>query len=225
VERLHLIFDADDTLWEDNVFYERVVDAFVGWLEHPVFSRQTIRDLIDADQLQHAPSCGYGSAAFGRSLKRTYCRIAPARSADLQVLDELLRTVMGAPRTLIPGVPETLERLSAKHDLLLLTKGDRAEQSLKIEQSGLAGLFRRILVVSEKNEPTLRALIANEELDPVRTWVIGNSPRSDIAPAMAVGLRAVYVHNTNTWQAEALELAEDPRILRLPTVASMVEHF
>ena len=116
----------------------------------------------------------------------------------------------------IDGVPETLTELRRRHDLLLLTKGDQEEQVRKIERSGLAELFRRTLVTPEKTEATYRGVVADERLDARRTWMIGNSPKSDILPAVAAGLRAVFIAHPHTWRLEVVALPEnDPRILRV----------
>jgi putative hydrolase of the HAD superfamily len=126
---------------------------------------------------------------------------------------------------IIAGVPETLAELRSRHDLLLLTKGDQEEQVRKIERSGLASLFRRTLVTPEKNEAAYRGVVADEGLDPARTWMIGNSPKSDILPALAAGLHAVFIAHPHTWHLEIVALPDDERILRVETVRELLEYF
>jgi len=88
----------------------------------------------------------------------------------------------------------------------LLTKGAEAEQHAKIAKSGLAERFRRIIVVPEKNAAVYEDLVRAEDLDPAYTWMIGNSVKSDINPALAAGLGAVFIPNQNTWELEQAEL-------------------
>ena len=127
---------------------------------------------------------------------------------------------------IIPGVPETLAELGRRHDLLMLTKGEHAEQAGKIERSGLAHLFRRTVITPEKTADTYRDLVAEESLDPARTWMIGNSPRSDILPAVAAGLRGVLVPNPHTLRLEHDDLPDHhDRILHVPDFRSLLEHF
>jgi putative hydrolase of the HAD superfamily len=127
---------------------------------------------------------------------------------------------------IIDGVPETLTQLRRRHDLLLLTKGDQEEQVRKIERSGLAELFRRTLVTPEKTEATYRGVVADERLDARTTWMIGNSPKSDILPAVAAGLRAVFIAHPHTWRLEVVALPEnDARILRVATFRDLATLF
>jgi len=108
----------------------------------------------------------------------------------------------------------------------MLTKGEREEQQQKINASALAPYFRHIHIVDEKNVDTYRALVREHELVVETTWMIGNSPKSDIVPARAVGMNAVYIPNANTWALEHTELdADDDRILHLRLFAELLEHF
>jgi len=127
---------------------------------------------------------------------------------------------------IIEGVPTTLEALGRRHDLVMLTKGDREEQQLKIDVSSLAGHFREIVIVREKRAATYRDVIAGLDLDPARTWMIGNSPHSDVLPALEAGIRAVWVPNPNTWRLEDGEVPEDDeRVLTVGRFADLLEHF
>ena len=108
----------------------------------------------------------------------------------------------------------------------LVTRGDPAEQWAKIDASGLRGRFRHIEVVRDKDEATYRRLVDDWSLEPSRTWMIGNSPRSDIAPARAAGLGAVHIPSASTWRLELAELdPDDPRIVRLESFADLTRLF
>ena len=107
---------------------------------------------------------------------------------------------------LIPGVPETLEYLCERHDLTLFTKGNPDEQKLKIDQSGLSRYFRHTAIVKEKDAPAYRALVTEQGMAPTHTWMIGNSPKSDVNPALEAGLNAIFIPHAHTWILEKQDL-------------------
>jgi putative hydrolase of the HAD superfamily len=226
----HLIFDADDTLWENNIHFERAIEDFLDFLAHSTLSREEARAVLDEIELANFRVHGYGSAAFSRNLRQCYERLA-----ERDINDDDLRTVMAfgecilaQPMELIDGVEETLERLAEQHDLTLMTKGHAEEQQLKIDRSGLNGFFRYAEVVPEKDPAAYRSLIETLQLDPARTWMIGNSPKSDINPALAVGLNAVYIPHHATWRLEAQDLDADGRpgqLLVLERFRDLGKHF
>jgi putative hydrolase of the HAD superfamily len=127
---------------------------------------------------------------------------------------------------LLPDVEETVRYLAGRHDLMLLTKGHPEEQRLKIERSGLEALFSATAVVHEKAEETYRAIVQERQLDPAHTWMIGNSPRSDINPALAAGLNAVFIPHEHTWRLEKEEIVHtDGRLLTLRAFGELRAHF
>jgi putative hydrolase of the HAD superfamily len=226
--RQHLIFDADDTLWESNIVFEQVIEEFITWLDHPALAPDEVRAALDEIERTHSVEHGYGTKVFAVSLAVTVRRLHEREptDADLEAIARLTARLEWESLDIIPGVPETLAELGRRHDLLMLTKGERAEQAGKIERSGLAQLFRRTVITPEKTPDTYRSLVAEESLDPARTWMIGNSPRSDILPAVAAGLRGVFVPNPHTWRLEHDDLPDrHDRILHLPDFRALLEHF
>jgi putative hydrolase of the HAD superfamily len=216
--RQHLIFDADDTLWENNVVFEGVIADFISWLDHPRMTVDEVRAVMDGIEREHAARFGYGTKVFELTLGETVRRLHDGRltATDEHQIALLMARLRWDRLDIIDGVPETLADLRPRHDLLLLTKGDQEEQVRKIERSGLAELFRRTLVTPEKTEATYRGVVADEGLDARKTWMIGNSPKSDILPAVAAGLRAVFIAHPHTWRLEVVALPEDDaRILRV----------
>lgn len=221
----HLFIDADDTLWENNIYFEQAIHAFIAFLDHSRLSREEVRAVLDeVERLM-----GYGSANFTKSLVETYRRLA---EKDLQ--DEDIRQVRlfgeqirSHPLQLLDGVKETLNYLSSRHDLVLLTKGDIEEQKLKVERSGIEAFFRQVVIVPEKDVPTYHRVISEVQVDPQRTWMVGNSPRSDINPALAAGLNAVYIPHPHTWRLEheEVESAGDGRVLTLSAFAELRTYF
>ncbi|MGW3040849.1 HAD family hydrolase [Kitasatospora sp. NPDC001159] len=223
-----LIFDADDTLWENNVLFERVIDGFLDWVCAPA-EREATRALLDRIEAANAAALGYGAAVFRQSLADCLGQLAGERTptaAELARIDELLTplTDRGAIE-LIPGVADTLTALAGRHHLLLLTKGDQDEQQAKVAASTIDHHFRGIHIVAEKSVDTYRQLGAELGLDPERTWMIGNSPRSDIAPARRAGLRTVFIPHEHTWVLEHEELGPDEATLQLTAFPELLRHF
>jgi putative hydrolase of the HAD superfamily len=127
---------------------------------------------------------------------------------------------------LLPGVAATLGELARRHRLLLFTKGEPREQLRKLDRSGLRPLFTRVGVPVEKDSGTYRLLIAQAELDPERTFMIGNSPRSDINPALKAGLRAVFIAHPQTWELEHEEIdPTNPRLMVIGAFPHLLEVF
>jgi putative hydrolase of the HAD superfamily len=132
------------------------------------------------------------------------------------------------PVEILRGVPETLAYLTERHHLILMTKGNLTEQAGKVERSGLKEYFAAVEIVAEKDEATYRSLVSKYELPADDTWMVGNSPRSDINPALAAGLHAVFVPHGNTWILEHEELAAAPpaqRLLVVDQFADLQKHF
>jgi putative hydrolase of the HAD superfamily len=223
-----LIFDADDTLWENNVIFERVIGEFLDWMAHPELGRTGVRAVLDEIEAANAVVHGYGSKVFLRSLQECaeQLRRRPADALERQRIARWAQAFDAQQVELIPGVAETLAELAGRHELLLLTKGDDEEQRRKVEASELAHHFRGVHIVPEKNAGTYEGLARSHGFVPATTWMIGNSPKSDILPARAAGLNAVFIPNDNTWVLEHGELDPgDQGVLRLAKFPELLQHF
>jgi putative hydrolase of the HAD superfamily len=223
-----LIFDADDTLWENNVLFERVIDDYLDWLKHPTLDKTQLRGILDDIELANVPILGYGSKALlgslGQMFEHLYSR--PVTARETQEIDELAAALRNHQVDLIPGVSETLTELGSRHELLLLTKGHLEEQEAKLAASNLAHHFSGLNLVAEKNVATYRILVDEYSLDVSKTWMIGNSPKSDILPARQAGMSAVFIPNQHTWVLEHDELdLADTGVLHLRTFTELVKHF
>ncbi|MBM3745624.1 MAG: HAD family hydrolase [Acidobacteria bacterium] len=226
--RQHLIVDADDTLWENNIYFERAFEEFVEFLDHSKLSPAEVRVVLDEIELVNRHIHGYGAENFGRNLRQCYQHLAERdiAEADLERVMGFARRILEQPVELLPGVEETLQCLSARHDLLLFTKGHPDEQKLKIDRSGLGPCFRHTAVVKEKNVASYRGLVQQCGLELARTWMIGNSPRSDINPALELGLNAVYIPHPRTWSLETEQIRPGPgRLLVLQDFSDLRRHF
>jgi putative hydrolase of the HAD superfamily len=225
-----LLIDADDTLWENNIYFERAIARFVSFLNHQEYSPEQVREVLNEVERECILKHGYGLHSFAHALVDTFERlsvepITPELHARIQ---SFAHTVADHPVEILPEVPETLEHLANRHHLILVTKGAIAEQSGKIERSGLKEYFSAVEIVAEKDVEVYRTVVGKYDLSNDSTWMIGNSPKSDINPALAAGLNAVFVPHGNTWILEHDEVAEPTPPSRLLTVekfAQLREHF
>ena len=227
-QRQNLIVDADDTLWENNIYFERAFDDFCDFLAHSTLTPQDVRAVLDEIEIVNSKTHGYGTANFARNLTECYHRLAEREVGgdDIQRIISFTGQILEHPIEIIPGVEDTLEYLAERHSLTLFTKGDPEEQKLKLDRSGLAIYFGHTAIVKEKDTRSYAALIREQSLDPAHTWMIGNSPRSDINPALEAGIHAVFVPHDRTWGLELAELREGPgRLLKVTRFEELREYF
>jgi putative hydrolase of the HAD superfamily len=227
-ERQYLIVDADDTLWENNIYFERAFDDFVAYLDHSSLNAREIRDVLDAIEAVNAKTHGYGSLNFARNLRQTYERLCEREigESDVRAVMGFAERILECPIEMIAGVEETLGHLAARHDLTLFTKGNPEEQRLKVDRSGLGRFFAHTAIVKEKDCAAYCNLVAERAMDPSRTWMIGNSPRSDVNPALEAGLGAVFIPHAHTWVLEKEEIrGEGGRLVILERFDQLKDRF
>ena len=224
----HLIFDADDTLWENNIYFERAFDEFCAYLGHSSLTPDEIRSILDEIEIANNRIHGYGALNFGRNLSQCYLRLAERAvdEHDLTRVKAMAYRILEQGIDLMPGVAETLPFLAESHELTLFTKGHPDEQNRKIDLSGLRPLFAHCEVVKEKNRDAYLRLAEVRGFDRQHTWMIGNSPKSDINPALAAGLRAVFVPHERTWTLEREEIEDtDGRLVVIDRFSDLLELF
>jgi putative hydrolase of the HAD superfamily len=204
-----LLIDADDTLWENNIYFERAIAAFIGYLNHQTYTRTEVREALNAAERESILALGYGLHSFTHSLMTCFERLStePVTEEKRDRIRSFAATIRDQEIELLPDVLDTLTELSGRHRLILMTKGNHAEQADKLARSNLATFFSAVEIVAEKDPPTYAAVVARHELTQHTTWMIGNSPKSDINPALAAGLHAVHLFHKDTWVLEHAELA------------------
>lgn len=224
-----LIFDADDTLWENNIYFENAFDDFVDFLAHSRLTPAQVRDVLNEIELVNSKVHGYGARNFGRNLQQAYRHLAERHinEDDLNHVMSLAERILNIPLELIEGVQEALAELSTRHQLVLFTKGHPDEQKLKIESSGLQPLFRQVEIAREKDRTAYLQLVNTNRFPPEETWMIGNSPKSDINPALEAGLGAVLVPHARTWVLERQEIRTllGSRFLQVEKFTDLPKHF
>ena len=228
MRRNTLLIDADDTLWENNVFFDKLIEDFITLVEPCGYARAYIRHILNETERRNIRQYGYGVRSFGRSLEETYIKLADhmAKREIVKTIHERVGELERTPPKILDGVPETLAYLTQRHRLILFTKGEAAEQAAKVERSGLQGFFEAIEIVREKDAPTYQSLVNKHKIVKTQGWMIGNSPRSDINPAMKAGLNAVFIPHTNTWELEHEPVQSGPgKLVILPAFRELRAHF
>lgn len=200
-----LLIDADDTLWENNIYFEQAIAEFIERLNHQHMSPLEVREFLNQVERETIMERGYGSHSFAHSLVKCFERLTegPVTPALHEFIWNFAHKVSNNPLELITGVPETLAYLNEReHHLILMTKGNITEQSGKVERSGIKDYFAAVEIVAEKNAASYREIVGKYGLASECTWMVGNSPKSDINPALAAGINAVFVPHNMTWVLE-----------------------
>jgi putative hydrolase of the HAD superfamily len=218
----NLLIDADDTLWENNIYFERAVTDFISFLNHHQYTPDEVRHVLYDVERENIQQHGYGMHSFANALVICFERLSvePITPELHGTIRRIAYKIAEHPMEFLPEVPETLADLSQRHRLFLVTKGNITEQLGKVERSGLKEYFAAIEVVAEKDATAYRAVVEKYGLVRDLTWMIGNSPKSDINPALEAGLHAVFVPHSNTWILERDELRDDDADGRLLQVES-----
>ena len=213
-------FDGDDTLWRSEDYYrdaqlefERIVGRYVD-LDARVGER------LYAIEKNNLALFGYGVKGMVLSMLEAAVAITDARiaAADLHRIVALGKRLLQHPVDLLPGIREAVEAIAAEREVVLITKGDLFHQEAKVKQCGLADLFRRIEIVSEKDASTYARVLREFDLPPRQFVMIGNSLRSDIEPVLHLGGWGVHMPYHVTWAHETVaDVAADAP--RLRTVA------
>jgi putative hydrolase of the HAD superfamily len=225
-----LLIDADDTLWENNIYFERAIADFISFLNHHEYSPQQVREVLNDVERGCVVRHGYGLHSFAHALVETFERLAvePLTPALHETITGFAHAIAENPIEIRPGVTETLRYLAARHQLFLMTKGATAEQARKVERSGLEPYFAAVEIVAEKDAAIYGEVVAKYRLEKSSSWMIGNSPKSDINPALAAGLNAVFVPHGDTWILEHEEIAspqDASRLLIVESFAELQKHF
>lgn len=229
VERA-LLIDADDTLWENNILYLRCAAQFEEFMASLGFERDAVGETLAACETDVIPTYGYGPDGFVVSLGLACERLMRQRGQEAgpALLDKARsfgEATLSPPMVLIPGVEPTLTALRPSTLLAMVTKGGEQTQHSKIERSGLGPLFDALYVVPEKDTHTYRRIVSDLALDRSCTWMVGNSPRSDINPATEVGLGGIFIPNDHTWMAEEQDILRPEMVVRLQRFVDLLGFF
>lgn len=224
-----IAFDADDTLWDCQGHFERVMQQLYTELE-PWVDRATATRELYATERKNMQLLGFGAKAFTLSMLETAMRVShyemPAEKIN-EILQRCYR-LLQFPCTPLPGVLETLTTLRQQRPdlrLVCFTKGELLDQEHKLERSGLASFFDDVEITSDKGEKEFRMLCHKLGIQPEKLLMVGNSMKSDITPALAIGCSAVYIPFYITWELEHAEEVTHPRLVRISHFSELLNLF
>jgi putative hydrolase of the HAD superfamily len=200
-------FDADDTLWHNENIFETVHERYFGLLARH-HDKETVEKALFATEMRNIPLYGYGIKGFMLSSIETAIALTGGRigTGEIREILALGRDMLDHPVDMMAGAREALQELAGRERLLLVTKGDLRDQERKLAKSGIEGLFKAVEIVSEKDTPTYRRILARHGIEPARFLMVGNSVKSDILPVLALGGAGVHIPYRITWGHEEAEL-------------------
>ena len=211
-------FDGDDTLWRSQDFYDEAQATFERMLGQYIdLGDARVQERLYAVEKGNISLFGYGVKGMVLSMIEAAVELSGERisAADVHRIVQQGKALLRHPVELLPGIRDAVEAIAARHEVVLITKGDLFHQEAKVRDSGLADLFHRIEIVSEKDPATYLRLLREFDLPPSRFAMIGNSLRSDIAPVLAIGGWGVHMPYHATWVHETeAEVASDAARLR-----------
>ena len=213
-----IAFDADDTLWANQPYYDAAEEKFYQLLSDYGDSG-FIKDELFRTEMQNMEELGYGAAPFTMSMMETALRLGgeTIRPGTISEIYALGRSLLRIPATPLDGVGRTLEKISGsgRYRLIVITKGNMLDQERKLERSGLGKFFDHVEIVSDKNEKTYSKLLAFLNIRASELLMVGNSFKSDIAPVLQIGGYGAYIPFHTTWQHEQTEEFDHPKLVRL----------
>ncbi len=201
-----IAFDADDTLWDNEIFFQETEKKFFELLEEYLPQHSVARELLQTEA-NNISLYGYGIKSFILSMIETAIRVSD-RTIDVRVIEKIIaygRELLDKPIQKLEGVDEVLSSLKPSYRLVVATKGDLLDQERKLKKSGLEHYFHHTEIMSEKGEADFRKLIRHLDVHPSEFMMVGNSLKSDILPVLAIGGHAVHVPYHVTWSHEKIE--------------------
>lgn len=205
-----IAFDADDTLWHNEHYFQQSEQKFCELLEDYLPQHTVQRELLQTE-IKNISLYGYGIKAFMLSMIETAIRISDG-TVKMQVIEKMIaigKDLLDKPVEVMEGAEEVLKSLKPKYKLVLATKGDLLDQERKLKKSGLINYFHHIEIMSEKKEPDFEKLIKHLDIKSNELMMIGNSIKSDILPILNIGGHGIHIPYHVTWAHEKVEATID----------------
>ncbi len=204
------IFDADDTLWESGLYFRRAEKDFISLMHSLGFDPETLSSEIHIKDIERLSVTGYGANPYLNTLKLILEeKVQSISPYTITSLEHIAHSLIHHPLILLPGVLDSIAKLNqADKRMIVYTMGEKEHQISKFNRSGLTGFFENCTVVPLKTKDTMIDILATAGVTAEQACMIGNSPRSDINPAIRCGVNALYVKRPYTWLAEEIDFAE-----------------
>lgn len=218
-------FDADDTLWVNEPFYQEVESEFCMILK-PYLNEDETSDELFKTEMRNLEIYGYGAKGFILSMVETALVITKGKitSDELSRIIGIGKTLLNMPIQLFDGVENVLQSLREKYKLVLVTKGDLLDQERKLQKSGLFSYFHHIEIMSDKQEINYKKLLSHLDIQPKEFMMIGNSVKSDILPVINIGAQAIHIPYKIMWQHEKHHQTEENTAFHTVTEISEILH-
>lgn len=201
-----IAFDADDTLWVNEPFFQETERKLCALLED-YLPHHTVSQELFKTQIQNLPLYGYGVKSFILSMIETSLEVSD-KTISLEVIEKIIalgKEMLQKPIELLDGVEEVLQTLQGRYRLVVATKGDLLDQERKLIKSGLAHYFHHIEIMSDKRESDYQKLLKHLDIAPEEFLMIGNSLKSDVLPVLAIGGHGFHIPYHTTWAYEHIE--------------------
>ena len=218
-----IFFDADDTLWENEIFFRNAEARFIGLLADYT-SPEGVQQMLWEKQEDNIPLFGYGSKTYMIGMTDAAVELCGGHLPDriYYGVKQIIKDLAFHEFEIIDGVVETLEALKDRYRLIVATKGDLPEQMNKYRTSGLAQYFHHCEVLENKDETGYRELAAKHDMAPEQILMVGNSVKSDIAPVVNVGGTAIHTPHDVVWVHEMMDMPESDRIIVVQNIRDIV---
>ncbi|MEY8719635.1 HAD family hydrolase [Bacteroides stercorirosoris] len=221
-----IAFDADDTLWSNEPFFQEVERKYTELLSDYGSAKEISAELFKTE-MSNLECLGYGAKAFTISMVETALRIS-AQKVTAEKIQEIIllgKSLLEMPIELLSGVEDTLKALKAQggYRLVVATKGDLLDQERKLKRSGLTPYFDHIEIMSDKTEKEYNRLLQVLQVAPEEFLMIGNSLKSDIQPVLAIGGYGVHIPFEVMWQHEVVETFTHPRLKQMKSPAELLD--
>ena len=219
-----IAFDADDTLWVNEPYFQETEHRFCALMEDYLPHHSVSKELFKTE-IQNLALYGYGVKGFILSMLETALRVSN-NTVSNSVLEKIVqygKDLLEKPIELLEGVEETLQLLKSKYRIVVATKGDLLDQERKLKRSGLENYFHHIEIMSDKQEADYGKLIRHLDIKPEEFLMIGNSLKSDIMPVLAMGGHGVHVPYHTTWAHEKTEhVIEHPNFRQVQSIKEIL---
>ena len=216
-------FDADDTLWQNEHFFQLTEKSFTELLADHGDSHHVSARLLEAER-RNLKLYGFGAKGFTLSMIETALEVTDG-TVPQSVIGKILalgRAMLDFPIETLPEVHETLAALAGRYRIILITKGDLFDQERKLAQSGLGDFFDAVEIVSDKTPSVYGRIFSCHADGPSRAMMVGNSLKSDVIPALEAGAWGVHVPHELTWELDRASAPEGhPRFREINTLGRL----
>jgi len=222
-----IAFDADDTLWINEPYFQETETKFCSLLEDYLPHHSVSQELFKTE-IQNLALYGYGVKGFMLSMVETAIRVSN-KTLNVEIIEKALqygKELLDKPIELLEGVEKVLQSLSPNYKLVVATKGDLLDQERKLKKSGIDHYFHHTEIMSDKKESDYLKLIKHLDIQPAEFMMIGNSIKSDILPVLAIGGHGVHVPYHTTWAHEKVEsVVEHENFKQISAISEILSFF